>query len=64
MTEAEPLFDLLRQFADPGIVGGVEKLVRDGSDSELVGINPHLEVFGTDYDTPDGTAIHCLPSSM
>jgi UDP-glucose 4-epimerase len=22
-----------------------------------LGINPHVEVFGTDYDTPDGTAI-------
>jgi class 3 adenylate cyclase len=40
VTEAQPLFDLLRQYADPSVADSIEQIVRAASDSELVGINP------------------------
>ena len=50
MTEAQPLFDILRQCADPGVVGGMERLVGEGSDRELVGINPLAFASRRDLD--------------
>jgi class 3 adenylate cyclase len=61
MTEAQqPLFDLLRQFADPGVVDGVEQLVRDASDRELVGINPlaFAAKRGLDEEQTIGAFLH------
>src|SRR5437660_4044240 len=39
MSEAKNLFPLLRQSADPGIVGAIEKLVRDAPDRDLCRVN-------------------------
>src|SRR6266478_6418383 len=39
MSEAKNLFPLLQQSADPGIVGAIEKLVRDAPDRDLCRVN-------------------------
>src|SRR5437879_4406545 len=39
MSEAEALFSVLRQSADPGCVAALEKLVRDAPDYRLARIN-------------------------
>ena len=54
----------LRYFNVAGASGGVRRgpRPRDPPDPEhparsRSGVNPHVEIFGTDYPTPDGTAI-------
>jgi hypothetical protein len=39
MSEAKNLFPLLQQSAEPGIVGAIEKLVRDAPDRDLCRVN-------------------------
>jgi class 3 adenylate cyclase len=39
MSEARNLFPLLQQSAEPGIVGAIEKLVRDAPDRDLCRVN-------------------------
>jgi len=39
MSEADGLFPILRQTADPGAVAAIERLVRDGSDRALCRVN-------------------------
>jgi class 3 adenylate cyclase len=39
MSEAKNLFPLLQQAAEPGIVGAIEKLVRDAPDRDLCRVN-------------------------
>jgi hypothetical protein len=39
MSEAKNLFPLLRQSADPDIVGAIERLVRDAPDCDLCRVN-------------------------
>jgi class 3 adenylate cyclase len=39
MSEAKNLFPLLQQSADPGVVGAIEKLVRDAPDHDLCRVN-------------------------
>jgi class 3 adenylate cyclase len=39
MSEAEPLFAVLRQSADPKVAAEIERLVKDGTDRELNRVN-------------------------
>src|SRR4051794_28630362 len=39
MSETESLFSVLRQSADPDVVGAIERLVREGPDHALNRIN-------------------------
>ena len=39
MSDTKPLFDSLRNSADPNVVAAIEAAIRDGSDRKLCRIN-------------------------
>jgi class 3 adenylate cyclase len=50
MSEAQPLFDMLRQSAQPDIVDAIETVVRKGPDRQLNRINPLAFAEAHDLD--------------